>query len=31
MSVLSILPLLILFFFARERLIEGMAIGGLKG
>jgi multiple sugar transport system permease protein len=31
MSVLSVIPLVILFFFARERLIEGMAIGGLKG
>jgi ABC-type glycerol-3-phosphate transport system permease component len=31
MSVLSAVPLVILFFFARERLIEGMAIGGLKG
>lgn len=31
MSVLSSVPLVILFFFARERLIEGMAIGGLKG
>jgi multiple sugar transport system permease protein len=31
MSVLSIIPLLILFLFARDRLIQGMAIGGLKG
>jgi ABC-type glycerol-3-phosphate transport system permease component len=31
MSVLSAIPLMILFFLARDRLIEGMSIGGLKG
>lgn len=31
MSVLSVLPLLIVFFAARQQLLRGMAMGGLKG
>ena len=31
MSVLSAVPLIIVFLLARERLIQSMAIGGLKG